>query len=391
MRLRHPKRQPAGTGRRSPGAFGLIPGVNALRAFKIIFYCGLLRRETHQLGGPAAAMATIRQMTRAYTTRDNRTATLNVVATLALYMASLLGAIVLFRNGHWYLGLPAMAVSAICGVRIYMLQHDCGHGSYFTSRRVNDFVGRLLSPFSLTPFNATRYNHNLHHRHIGDLDRRESSEIYVMTTAEYREASLARRLGYRFYRSFFVLFLVGPTLLYVIQYRFPKNARKAGLADLWVHNAMVAAFLAALWLGFGWTGLAVWLGSVAMAVSTGVLIPYVHHNFETVYWGRKPGHDFETAAMEGSAVLDFGRFFDLCTANIAYHDLHHLNANIPIYKLKWCHRDLSPHFNPVRIGLIDGLRCIRWKLWDEKTGRMVTFPPLVAELRGRKPAVTPAE
>ncbi|MDJ0629201.1 MAG: fatty acid desaturase [Rhodobacter sp.] len=336
-------------------------------------------------------MGSIRQMTRAYTTRDNRIAAVNTVLTLAVYMASLIGAILAFQAGRWYAGLPAMAVSAICGVRIYMLQHDCGHGSYFTTRKLNDFVGRLLSPFSLTPFNATRHNHNLHHAHIGDLDRRDSSEIYVMTLAEYRQASWHRRLGYRFYRSFFVLFLVGPTLLYVLQYRYPKNSREAGLADLWVHNAMVAAFLGALFWSFGWTGLLVWLGSVALAVSTGVLIPYVHHNFETVYWGRKPQLDFDTAAMEGSAVLDFGWFFDLCTANIAYHDIHHLNANVPSYRLKDCHRALSPHFNSVRIGLIDGLRCIRWKLWDEETRRMVPFPPLRAELRGLPPAQVPAE
>ncbi|MDJ0824961.1 MAG: fatty acid desaturase [Rhodobacter sp.] len=336
-------------------------------------------------------MTTIRQMTRAYTERDNRIATLNTAATLAIYMAALIGAILACQAGLWALGLPAMAVSAVCGVRLYMLQHDCGHGSYFTRRQVNDFVGRLISPFTLTPFNATRYNHDLHHRHIGDLDRRDSSEIYVMTLAEYRAAPWPKRLGYRIYRSFAFLFLIGPTLLYVIQYRFPKNSRKAGLTDLFVHNAMVAVFLGALYLGFGWTGLAVWLGSVALAVSTGVLIPYVHHNFETVYWGRKPDLAFDTAAMEGSAVLDFGPFFDLCTANIAYHDLHHLNASIPSYNLKRCHRELSPHFASVRIGWRDAFRCIGWKLWDEEARCMVPFPSLGAEFQARAAARTPAE
>nr|WP_256372992.1 fatty acid desaturase [Pseudoruegeria sp. HB172150] len=279
--------------------------------------------------------------------------------------------------------LPFMCVTATCAVRLYMLQHDCGHGSFFTSRKLNDRMGTLLSPFTLTPYKAVRYNHNLHHAHIGNLDRRDSTEIYVMTVDEYLAAPWWKKLGYRFYRSFFLLFLVGPTLLYVIRYRFPRNALKSGIGDVVLHDAMVVGFLALLWTLWGPVALAVWLGSVIIGVSCGVVIPYVQHNFEEVFWARPKDLQFDQAAVEGSAVLDFGDFFDLCTANIAYHDLHHLNANIPCYNLKRCYRELEPTFKSRRIGWREAAGTLRWKLWDEETGRMVPFPSSQSALSGQ--------
>ncbi len=196
-----------------------------------------------------------------------------------------------------------------------------------------------------------------------------------MTLAEYRAAPWWKRAAYRAYRSFAMLFLIGPTLLYVVRYRWPRNARKSGLGNLMLHNALLAGLLAALWLGWGWAAIWAWLGSVILGVSCGVTIPYVQHNFEDVFWTRPDALRFDQAAVEGSAVLDFGAVFDLCTANIAYHDLHHLNARIPCYNLKRCYRDLEGTFRSRRIGWREAAGCLRWKLWDEEAGRMVPFPP----------------
>ncbi|MAQ81879.1 MAG: fatty acid desaturase [Maritimibacter sp.] len=319
-------------------------------------------------------MTTLRQRTRAYTTRDNRRAALNIAATMTVYIGGLLSAIHIVRAGYWLAAVPVMFATGVSAVRLYMLQHDCGHGSFFTRRKANDIAGTLLSPFTLTPYKAIRYNHNLHHAHIGNLDRRDSTEIYVMTVEEYLAAPWWRKLGYRFYRSSVLLFLIGPTLLYVLRYRWPRNTMKSGLGNLLLHNALLALLLGALWAGYGSTGLLVWLGSVVLGVSSGVLIPYVQHNFEDVFWSRPDDLSFDQAAVEGSAVLDFGAFFDLCTANIAYHDLHHLNSNIPCYNLKRCYRDLEGTFRSRKIGFREALGCLRWKLWDEDTGRMAPFP-----------------
>lgn len=316
---------------------------------------------------------TIRQMSRAYGTRDNKIAWLNLVLTLAVYLGALSGAILTVPT--WWLAAPLTWLAAVAAIRLFMLQHDCGHGSFFTSRRMNDNIGTLLSPFTLTPYKAARYNHNLHHAHIGNLEERDSSEIYTMTLAEYRAAPLWRRLAYRLYRSPLTLFVFGPSLLYVLRYRLPKNWRKSGPGNLLLHNALLAGFLALIWMGFGSSGLLIWFAAVVMGASMGALIPYVQHNFEEVFWARPgEGHAFETAALEGSAVLDLGWLFDLATANIAYHDLHHLNANIPSYNLKRCHDDLAEHLQSQRIGWIEAAGSFRWKLWDEDAGRMVGFP-----------------
>ncbi len=321
----------------------------------------------------------IREFSRRYAARDNHIALLQTLLTLLAYFLFLWAAI--WFAGIWYAVIPLMFGAGISAVRLYMLQHDCGHGSFFTTRRLNDLAGTLMSPFTLTPYRATKYNHNQHHAHIGDLERRDSTEIYTMTLAEYRAAPWWKRAGYRIYRNPVTLFLVGPTLLYVVLYRFPRNAVKTGVWDAVLNNVLIGAFIAILYWVAGSTGLWVLLGSVFMGVSFGAIIPYVQHNFEDIYWQRAPELEFETAALRGSAVLDFGWLFDLATANIAYHDLHHLNSNIPSYRLKQCHQALGPALNSKRIGYREALGCLRWKLWDEEQSRMVGFPRLGARIR----------
>lgn len=332
----------------------------------------------------------IRAFSRAYTTRDNRIAARHVIGTVVAYGAALAGAIGF--AGNWPVMVPLMAAVAVAAVRLYLLQHECGHGSLFDKRRLNDRVGRALAVFTMTPYMAARYNHNLHHAHIGDLEERDSSEIYTMTLAEYRAADPWLRLGYRLYRSAPVLFVIGPFYLAMIRYRLPKNWRKSGPGDVVLHNLMVAAYFAAIWALAGTTGLWVMLGCIVMAGAWGAFIPYAQHNFENVYWERHPDLDFETAALQGSAVIDFGRLYDFLTLNIAYHDLHHLNANIPFYNLRRCHDDMQPMLNSHRIGLRAVLGSLRWKLWDEEAGRMVSFPPLWgARNRGTDLQRTPAQ
>jgi len=323
-------------------------------------------------------------LSRRYTTRDNRVAALHLGLTLAVFFAALLTGIRFADT--LAIALPMVVLVALSGVRLFMLQHDCGHGSFFTSRRLNDVVGTALAPLTLTPFAVARHNHNLHHAHIGNLDERDSSEIYTMTLAEFEAAPLGRQLAYRLYRSPLTLLIVGPTLIYLLRYRWPRNTRQVGAAGVLLHDLLIAVFVGGLVWTFGWAALWIWLGAVPIAATLGGLITYVQHNFEHVYWQRKAALSFPEAAMEGSAVLDFGPVFDLVTANIAYHDLHHLNASIPSYRLKRCHRDLSALYAPTRIGWRAALACFRWKLWDERAGRMVPFPPLLPRSRAARPA-----
>jgi omega-6 fatty acid desaturase (delta-12 desaturase) len=291
--------------------------------------------------------------------------------------------------GQWWAVVPLTVLAGLFGIRVYMIQHDCMHRAFFASRQMNDILGELLSPISLSPYVATRYNHNLHHAHVGDLDHREAFEIDIMTVEEFRRAPLARKAWYRFYRSPFTLLVVGPFVLYLILRRFPRNGLKTGIWWVILHDAMVLAYAAALYWMAGWAGVFVLMGSIYVGSTFGAIIPYVVHNFEQVYWGRKPDYSYEKGALQGSSVLRFGGVFDWLTLNIAYHDLHHLNANIPCYNLKRCFEEAGDLLNSYEIGFREAMRCYGWKLYDEQAQRMVGF----AAARQAAPQLvnTPAE
>lgn len=277
---------------------------------------------------------------------------------------------------HWYIVLPAAAACGVTAVRLYMLQHDCMHRCFLSPRWLNDLVGVLLSPFTLTPFAVGRHNHNLHHSHVGDLDHRDTFEINVLTVKEYRDLAPWRQVFYRLYRSPVTLIIIGPFLVYAIFHRFPKNTLKGRfLTDVLLHNLLFFGFCGLIYWVAGVTGLWVLLLSVWFGVSFGAIIPYVEHNFEDVHWGRRPELTAQIGALEGSAVLDFGRVFHWLTANIGFHDLHHLNPMIPNYNLRKCHEKLEDAglLHSRKISIREAVTCFGWKLWDEEQERMVTF------------------
>lgn len=315
---------------------------------------------------------TIRAATRAYCERSDRRAAISYGGTFAVYFATLW--LALGHAATWWLVIPLVLINGLSAVRLYVLQHDCGHGSLFTARRLNDLAGYGLSTFTLTPYRVMQVNHNTHHSHIGNLEAREAGEIFTMTVAEWNAAGPGQRLRYRLYRNPFVLIPVGGFFVYAIRYRWPRNTARIGVAEVLVQDAFVLAWVGAIWWGFGPAGLWVYLGTVMTAGMTGVWLVYLQHNFEDTYWDRRPALNPVQAALQGSSALDLGWLFDLATGNIAYHDLHHFNARIPSYNLRRCHRDLRDRF---------GLRVIRWpeamasfrlKLWDEAAGRLVPFP-----------------
>lgn len=310
---------------------------------------------------------------------DHRTlnpvqAIVQLLGTLCVYFISLFTAIK--GAGQLAILLPSAFVCGISAVRLYMLQHDCMHRCFIAPRWLNDAIGVALSPFTLTPFGVGRHNHNLHHSHVGDLDHRDTFEINVLTLREYRQLPTSKRLAYRLYRSPFMLILIGPFLVYVIFHRFPKNTVKAGLiADVLLHNLLFFGFFAAVYGISGTTGIWVLLLSIWFGVSFGAIIPYVEHTFEDVHWGRRPDLTPKIAALEGSAVLDFGDVFHFVTANIGFHDLHHLNPMVPSYNLKRCYEQLETQglLKSRKIKVREAISCFRWKLWDEERQKMVTF------------------
>ncbi len=315
----------------------------------------------------------LRAYTRQFTEKDNRLAGLSFGTTFAVYFASLYLAI--SEADRWYVLIPAMIVHAFAAVRLYVLQHDCGHHALFETRLQNEIAGHVLSPFTFAPFEVMKQNHNLHHANVGNLAHRETGEIHTMTLAEWNAASGRERLFYRLYRNPFILIPLGAFFTYFIRYRWPKNTTRFGVGPVLRHNLAVAVWVGLLYLLSGWQGLGIYFAASLMGGMLGVFLVYLQHNFEDTWWDRRPHLDPQEAALKGSSALDFGWWFDTAVACITLHDIHHFNARIPCYRLRKCHYGLPPEHAPRRIGFREAVAALNLKLWDEENRRLVPFPP----------------
>lgn len=323
-------------------------------------------------------MLTIREYAKQYARKSDAMGALSFFGSFAVYVAALvIGSS--FASTLW-ISVPMVVILAFASVRLYVLQHDCGHYTLFRTRACNDAAGYSLSIVSLTPYRVMQYNHNLHHAHLGDLDHRETTEVFTMTLQEWREAGAFKRLWYRLYRNPAIMLSLGGIYAYFIAYRWPKNTRVVGVKGVLVHNLMVVAYVGAVWMIFGWAGVGVLTISAVLAGVIGVFLVYLQHNFEETYWDRKPHHQFRRATLEGSSSLDLGHWWDIGTGNIAYHDLHHFAPGIPSFRLRHCQRNLPEELKVKDVirwpEAIDSFRC---KLWDEKTRRMIPFPRTQAD------------
>ncbi len=329
-------------------------------------------------------MKTIRQATIPFCEKDDRIGLLSYFGSFAVYFATLL--IALNNADVAWVVIPMVVINAFAGVRLYVLQHDCGHRSLFDRRDWNDWAGYALSTFTLTPYKAMQVNHNTHHAHLGNLEERDSGEIHTMTLREWNAAGFWTRLKYRIYRNPAFLLPFGGAYTYLVRYRWPKNAARIGALGVMAHNAALVLWLGLIFVGWGTTGLSVWLATALTAGVIGVFLVFLQHNFEDTWWDRKPDLSIERAALQGSSALDLGWWWDLGTCNIAYHDLHHFNPRIPSYRLRQCHRALRGPYELRTIEWPEAIRSFRLKLWDEDAERLVPFPGKRREVDAAIPA-----
>ncbi len=314
----------------------------------------------------------LRAYTRQYAKQDNRLAALSYFGTFSVYFASLYLAIAYVDQ--WYVMIPSGIVYAFSAIRLYVLQHDCGHHSLFVTRAQNEWAGHGLSPFTFAPFEVMKQNHNLHHSGIGNLEHRETGEIHTMTLREWNAAGVWTRLQYRLYRNPFILVPAGALFTYFIRYRWPKNTTRFGVKGVLLHNLALLIWVGLIFALSGWTGLGVYFAFSLLGGMIGVFLVYLQHNFEDTYWDRRPDLDPKIAALQGSSALDFGWAFDLAVACITLHDIHHFNARIPSYRLRACHYNLPPEYAPRRIKFPEAVAALNLKLWDEEGKRLVPFP-----------------
>jgi len=279
--------------------------------------------------------------------------------------------------GYWPISLLLSLVAAAFTVRLFSIQHDCGHGAFFRRRLANDWVGRAIGVLTLTPYDVWRTDHEIHHAGSGNLDRRGIGDIKTLTVSEYRDLSRWRRFRYRLYRSPFVLFALGPPYLFILRHRLPSDLASSR-PRVWISamatNLAIASIVAGLiWLvGIG-PFLLVQIPITLLAAAAGVWLFYVQHQFEETVWSDDDSWSMHEAALHGSTHYDLPHPLRWFTANIGVHHVHHLCCRIPSYRLGRVLRD-HPELKTVgRLKLIDSLGCFRLALWDEKQMRLVSF------------------
>ena len=284
----------------------------------------------------------------------------------------------------YWLVVPLAILAGGLMVRLFIIHHDCGHGSFFKSRRANDIWGFITGVLTLTPYQHWRSEHAVHHSSSGNLDRRGIGDIWTLTVREYLECSRWKRLAYRLMRNPVVLFVLGPIYMLLIKHRFPTaGAGPRERRSVHWTNLGILGVGAGLIMVFGLKPyLVIQLTSVAVAGSAGIWLFYVQHQFEGVYWQRQGQWDYLTAALQGSSFYKLPKILQWFTGNIGFHHIHHLSPRIPNYNLERCH-NAEPLFQTVpAVTLFGSLKSLAFRLWDEQRHRLVGFGHLRNIRRG---------
>ena len=260
-------------------------------------------------------------------------------------------------------------------IRIFIIFHDCGHGSFFKSDRWNKIVGIPLGLLVFTPYHKWHRDHKEHHATVGNLDKRGIGDVYTLTVEEYRGLSKWKRFGYRFYRNPFFLIGIAPLLLFLIQFRLPKSyMNRREQIYVYLSNLVIAVGIILVIWAIGWKAyLLIQLPIIYIASVHGVWLFYVQHQYESVKWERSEKWDYKTIALQGSSFFKLPRLLQWFTGNIGFHHIHHLSPKIPNYKLEKCHRENFMFQDIKPITFFSSLKSLGLRLWDERRKKLVGF------------------
>jgi len=281
--------------------------------------------------------------------------------------------------GYW-MSLLLVVPAAAFLVRLFMIQHDCGHGSFFRHKALNDWLGRALGVLTFTPYDFWRHTHAVHHASSGNLTHRGMGDIDTLTVREYLALGRMGRLRYRLYRHPLVMFGIGPVYMFILQHRLPIGLMRDGWRP-WLStmltNLGIAVIAAVLIYFIGIKAfLLVHLPIILLAAAAGVWLFYVQHQFEDTLWAEDPNWNRQEAALHGSSHYDLPGVLRWMTANIGVHHVHHLSSGIPFYRLRDVLRDHPELGNVGRLTLLQSFGCIRLVLWDEGRRQLISFREL---------------
>ncbi|MCF6233971.1 MAG: fatty acid desaturase [Rhodobacteraceae bacterium] len=262
-------------------------------------------------------------------------------------------------------------------VRLFAIQHDCGHGAFFHNRALSDWVGRILGVITLTPYDVWRRTHSVHHSTSGNLDKRGMGDVHTLTVKEFNQLSWLRQLEYRVYRHPVTLFGLGPGFLFFLQNRIPyglMTSFRYWVSAMGTNLAIAAILLLVLWFGGLAPLLLIFLPSTMIAASAGVWLFYVQHQFEDAHWESGDDWQLHDAALNGSSHYDLPSVLQWFSANIGIHHVHHLYSRIPFYRLTEVlrnHTELAT--GAKRLTLRESFVCAKLHLWDEEAKKLLSF------------------
>lgn len=309
-----------------------------------------------------------------YNKPDNRKSWWQVINSAGSYIVMWILMIWSLKYSYWITLVLAVPAAGFL-VRTFIIFHDCGHGSFFRSKRLNAIVGVITGLLVFTPYHRWHRDHHIHHQTVGNLDKRGIGDVATLTVDEYRNRSWLQRFLYRLYRNPFFLFGLAPLLLFVVLYRFPKkymSVREHVYVQL--TNLALVLIVFSMIMAIGWKAyLMIQIPVLYIATVHGVWLFYVQHQFRHVKWSDSSGWDYRTMALEGSSFFRLPAALNWFTGNIGYHHIHHLSPLIPNYNLKKCN-DENELFREIKpITFRTAFESLILRLWDEKKGMLVSF------------------
>lgn len=306
-----------------------------------------------------------------------RASVLQIVNTLVPFFVLWYGAYASLAVSYW-LALPIAVVAGGFLVRTFILFHDCCHQSFFKNRLANDVLGTITGVLTLVPYQQWKHTHNVHHATSGNLDKRGTGDMWLLTVEEYQAASLWKRLSYRVYRNPIIMLVIGPLAIFLLEYRFNrKGAKMKEKVNLYVTNvSIVALYTFMCWL-IGWQAFVMIQGPIFFVAGfLGIWLFYVQHQFEDSYFENEEEWTYIQAAVEGSSYYKLPKLLQWITGNIGFHHVHHLSPRVPNYNLEKAHNASSDLKKATTITLRTSLQSLNYRLWDEKNKKFISFKDL---------------
>ncbi|MDF2834603.1 MAG: fatty acid desaturase [Paenibacillus sp.] len=275
----------------------------------------------------------------------------------------------------YWLTLGISVIASAFVVRTFIIFHDCCHGSFFSNKKANDILGIITGVITLVPYQQWKNTHAIHHATSSNLDKRGIGDLWILTVEEYAALPLLQKLAYRGYRHPLVMFGLGPIFVFVLQYRFNrKGARRKERLNTYLMNALIVGAYALMGFALGWQSFLLVQGPIFyLSGVLGIWLFYVQHQFEDSYFEKDDEWSYVMAAVEGSSYYKLPKVLQWLTGNIGFHHVHHLSPKVPNYYLEDAHAATPPLQKATTITILQSLESLRFRLWDERDKKFVSF------------------